>query len=153
MMKKFNRFTKINIFLCLILVTVAVSCKVEKKGSYKNEMEKDISGSWKIKAATRNGVDLKALAPEAIEAFRVTFSGGNKFTLTNPVPFLALKNGSYSFDDPITPFQITLTAEGGTPATTPFSYPVNSGVRNISLVFSSGCSLNTYVYTLEKATN
>lgn len=149
-MKKRNNLIALNAFLLAIVLMLAASCKVEEKASFKDENAKSISGTWKIKSATRNGTDLATLVPTEINDFRVKFNSDQTFTLTNTIPFLAVSNGTYSFDDPITPFSITMTDGDGNAATTSFNFPISTGKRLIKLSFSPGCGLNSYIYTLEK---
>ncbi len=151
-MKKLNEFGKINILLIIISLMVWTSCKVDKITPV-TETVKDISGSWKIIKATRNGGDLIGIVDSNyinFNKFRITFKDGN-YTVDNPLPFIVSQNGKYSLDDPQYPFKITFTETGATtPASTAFTYPNVNGVRILTLVFSPGCNLNTYSYSLEK---
>ncbi len=134
----------ISITGCLLLLTF-LSCKKEKMAS-SAEPVKDISGSWKIIKAMRNGTDLTARF--SFGDFRINFAD-SAYTLTNLVPFITSKNGTWRFDDKNYPFQITFTA-GGEVKTSTFLYPVVNGVRNIVISFSPGCASNIYQYTLQK---
>jgi len=122
------------------------SCKVENLNPI-NEPVKDISGSWQVIKATRNGTDLTSIVDFSL--FRVNFTAGN-YTLVNSLPFIVQQNGTYSLNNPQYPFQIIFTAAGGTPVATAFNYPIVDGQRILTLTFSPGCPQNSYVYTLQK---
>jgi len=152
-MKKLNKLGKLKcLFFVALSLIIWASCKTDKINPI-SEPVKDISGSWKIIKATRNGSDLTALVDSNIYSFskfRINFSGG-KYTVTNPLPFIVSQSGTYSLDNPQYPFQITFSATGSTtPASTSFTYPVVGGVRVLTLVFAPGCPQNTYSYSLEK---
>ena len=148
-MKKLNKFKFL--FFALLLLAVA-SCKVDKIKDV-TEPVKDISGSWRIIKATRNGTDLTTVVDTniySISKFRINFSGG-KYTITNPLPFLVTGDGTYALDNPQYAFTITFSATGSTtPVSTAFSYPIVDGTRVLNLVFSPGCPQTTYTYSLEK---
>lgn len=131
----------------------AVSCKTENLVPKVNESVKNIDGTWKIASATLNGTDIFNTIPDAmthLSGFGVTFSDG-KYTLTNPIPFIVETNGTYTFNDPQYPFDISFTPTGATTAVkSTFLFPVVQGQRRVTLTFSPGCSKNIYVYTLKK---
>jgi hypothetical protein len=70
--------------------------------------------------------------------------------MLNKLPFLVNDDGKFSLDDPQYPFKITFTANGATAVSTPFTYPVVNGKRQLSITFSPGCPNNSYVYVLQK---
>ena len=149
-MKKSNKI--IYSLAILLLSLVWVSCKTDRINGI-TEPAKDISGSWKIIKATRNGTDLFSLLDTNyynLNKFRVTFNEG-KYTVVNPLPFIVSQNGAYALDNPQYPFKITFTETGSTtPVSTAFTYPIVDGARVLTLVFSPGCPQNTYSYTLVK---
>src|ERR1700744_2996004 len=106
-MKKFNRI----IFLLGIVVMFSwMSCKTDKINAI-TEPVKDITGSWKVVKATRNGTDILALLDTNyynFNKFRVVFAAG-KYTLVNQLPFIVTQNGTYSLDNPQYPFKITFS--------------------------------------------
>jgi len=130
----------------VLLLFTWTSCKVEGISPI-NEPVKDISGSWQVIKATRNGTDLTSLVD--FTQFRVNFQSGN-YTLVNSLPFIVSQNGTYSLNNPQYPFQIAFTAAGTTPVATSFNYPIVNGKRILTLTFSPGCPQNSYVYTLQK---
>ncbi|OMP79359.1 DUF5004 domain-containing protein [[Flexibacter] sp. ATCC 35208] len=129
--------------LCLLLF----SCKTEEISPV-GEAPKNISGSWKILNATRNGTDITNAFD--FTQFRVKFDSTGNYTIVNRVPFLVNANGTYVLDDPAYPFRITFTPQGGSAVATPFNYITTAGVRQLNLTFVPGCELNAYIYTLEK---
>lgn len=129
---------------CLLLLTFS-SCKKEKV-EIADEPVKDISGSWKIIKALRNGTDITDRFK--FDDFRITFTDST-YTLKNLVPFITSKDGTWRFDDPLYPFEITFTSAGNA-NTSNLLYPVVDGVRNMVISFSPGCTLNTYQYTMQK---
>lgn len=150
-MKKLN---KTSLLLIVLSLLVWASCKTDKINPIV-EPVKDISGSWKVIKATRNGADILGIVDTNyinFNKFRITFSNGT-YTLVNPLPFIVSQNGSYSLDNPQYPFKITFTQTGSgstTPVATAFSYPIVNGIRVLTLVFAPGCPQNIYSYSLVK---
>jgi hypothetical protein len=130
----------------VLFLFIWTSCKVEGLNPA-SEPVKDISGSWQVIKATRNGADLTSLID--FSQFRVNFQAGN-YTLVNNLPFIVSQNGTYSLNSPQYPFQIAFTAAGAAPVATSFNYPIVNGKRILTLSFSPGCPQNAYVYTLQK---
>ncbi|MBB5394094.1 DUF5004 domain-containing protein [Mucilaginibacter sp. AK015] len=142
-----KKFYNIKGMMLLLLVTLmAAACKTEKVLP-KQEALKDISGSWQVIKATRNGTDLAGLVD--FGQFRINFDGSG-YKLTNRLPFIVNQDGMFALDDPEYPYKITFTAAGGTPVSTAFTYPIVNGKRQLSLTFSPGCANNSYVYVLQK---
>lgn len=133
--------------LVAALLTCIASCKTERFAPV-DESVKDLSGTWRVVKATRNGTDLTTVINFA--EFKVKFDATGNYTLVNPLPFIVSKDGKYKLDDPNYPFKITFTATGGQPLVTAFNYPIIAGARQLNLTFSPGCSLNTYIYTMVK---
>lgn len=133
-------------FICMLAIWSG--CKVENISPVQ-ESVKDISGSWKVLKATRNGSDITSAVD--FTQFRVNFDAAGNYTLVNRLPFIVSGNGKYLFDDPNYPFKVFFNVTGGTTLSTAFSYPIINGVRQINITFSPGCTLNTYVYTLVKS--
>lgn len=146
-MKSFYHNATKRWLIVIAVITVLASCKVEHLAPAA-ESTKDISGSWTVIAATRNGTDLTTVVD--FSQFKITFNEG-KYTLANKLPFIVNQDGTYSLDDPNYPFQITFKATGGTTASTAFNFPIVNGTRHLTLTFSPGCPDNTYVYTLQKS--
>jgi hypothetical protein len=145
-MKNIKLLRQLMVLTISALLAGLASCKTEKFAPA-TEATKDISGSWMVTAATRNGTDLTTLVD--FSQFRVNFSNG-AYTLTNKLPFIVSQNGTYSLDDPQYPFKISFKVTGGNTVATAFNYPIVNGVRTLTLTFSPGCTQNSYVYTLKK---
>jgi hypothetical protein len=125
------------------------SCKIEKVAPVA-ESAKDLTGTWKVIQATRNGTNLIPIYD--FSQFSIKFDAATgSYNLINPVPFLVSADGKFSLDDPQYPFKLTFTATGGQPVATAFNYPINNGSRQIILTFSPGCAQNTYVFTFSKS--
>jgi len=143
---------KILFLVGVLSVLLWTSCKTDKINPI-SEPTKDITGTWKVVKATRNGTDLFPLLDTNyynLNKFMVKFNEG-KYTLINPLPFIVSGDGTYSLDNPQYAFKITFTQTGSTtPVSTTFSYPIANGVRTLTLLFSPGCTGNTYSYTLLK---
>jgi len=144
------KFTKFFIPCVLVIVMAWASCKVDRVSPV-TEAVKDISGTWKVVKATRNGTDITAYNGVDFSQFNIVFKSGT-YTLNNRLPFLTDTSGTYSLNDPQYPMQITFSPTGEPAVKTDFVYPIVTGVRNIDLTFSAnpGCNSNTYIYTLQK---
>lgn len=151
-MKKLNNFNKLNFLLIVLAILVWSSCKTDKITPI-TEPVKDLTGTWKVVKASRNGADLFSLVDTSVikfNSFTIKFNGGN-YTLSNPLPFIVSQNGTYSLDNPQFPFSIKFTETGASaPVSTAFTYPIVNGVRVLTLVFSPGCPQNSYSYSLVK---
>jgi hypothetical protein len=145
-MKKNNILKQCGFLLIAIAAIFMASCKAERVLPVR-ESVKDITGSWQVIRATRNGTELTSLID--FTKFRVNFKDGG-YTIENPLPFLVNTNGKFTLDDPEYPFKITFIATGGTAVSTPFNYPIVNGKRQLSITFSPGCTSNSYVYVLQK---
>jgi hypothetical protein len=141
-------FKKQTYLIISLIAMLWTSCKIERVAPI-TESKKDLTGTWKVLQATRNGTNLIPLFD--FSQFSITFNASaNTYTLNNPVPFIVPANGKFSLDDPQYPYSITFTATGGQPIPTAFNYPIIGGVRQIIMTFSPGCSKNSYVFTLSK---
>ncbi len=130
----------------MLLAAIVFSCKKEKI-TYPDEPVKEVNGTWKITQALRNGTDMTSRFD--FSHFRINFSDST-YTITEPVPFIVSKDGTWGFDDPHYPFRMFFHATGDTATSSTIQYPVVAGVRNIIISFSPGCRTNTYQYTLIK---
>jgi len=137
---------------CLFIAAMAFlwsSCKMERIAPV-TESTKDLTGTWKVVQATRNGTNLIPIYD--FSQFSIKFDAATgSYNLLNPVPFIVGADGKFSLDDPQYPYQLTFTAAGGQPVATAFNYPIINGARQIIMTFSPGCAQNTYVFTLSKS--
>lgn len=141
-----KKFVLVFILIPSLLILVTNSCKRENTTIY-SEANKNVVGTWKITAVTRNGVDITNYFD--FSAFNITFNEDGSYVITNPVPFVVSKNGKWVLDDLTHPLHISFTQNGNALTfTNEFNYPVVSGVRRIILTGSPGCVKNTYQYAL-----
>jgi len=151
-MKKLQQFNKGTLLLMVVSMLIWSSCKTENIKPV-SEPVKDLTGTWRIIQATRNGTNLLPLVDSSyinFSKFSIVFNGSN-YSLVNPLPFIVSANGTYSLDNPQYPFVITFKQSGSTtPVSTAFTYPIVNGIRVLTLVFSPGCPQNSYSYSLEK---
>jgi hypothetical protein len=131
------------------LAILWTSCKIERIAPVA-ESTKDLTGTWKVIQATRNGTNLLPIFDFSQFSIKFDATTGN-YNLINPVPFIVGTDGKFSLDDPQYPYQLTFTATGGQPVPTAFNYPIINGARQIIMTFSPGCTQNTYVFTLSKS--
>jgi hypothetical protein len=116
------------------------------------EPVKDLTGSWYITKATRNGTDITKVMD--FSAFRITFKSDSTYTIDNYLPFLVRQDGSWNVNDPQYPTQL-LFREGTSagPDISFFEYQTVKGERQITLSFTPGCQNNVYSYVLERVSN
>lgn len=118
--------------------------------SYKaSEPLKDLSGTWTIETASRNGIDIT----EAYDfsKFQLHLNADGTFKMDNYLPFVVKKDGTWSTDDAQHPFHLTFKEGGETEGTTvELKYPIVNGERSLSIGLSPGCYTNTYVYTMKR---
>ncbi|GAA3917331.1 DUF5004 domain-containing protein [Chitinophaga oryziterrae] len=136
-----------NRYILIIAIWLFSSCRVEEIAPLA-EAPKNVTGSWKVIKATRNGTDITTAFD--FTQFRLKFDSTDNYILINKLPFLVNKNGKYKLDDPAYPFKLTMTPDGGSAVSTSFNYPTIAGIRQLSLTFIPGCELNSYIYTLER---
>jgi hypothetical protein len=154
-MKKINTQIVLSGLIAVFCLLFGASCKTNEITPV-TESVKDLTGTWRVTKATRNGTNLFSLLDTTVYSFSkftIAFKSGS-YTLSNALPFIVNQNGTYSLDNPQYPFQITFTQTGSTaPVATSFTYPIVNGQRVLTLVFSPGCTQNTYSYSLEKISN
>ena len=146
--------------LSIICLAMLASCKTEKV-NIPPEPHKDITGTWRITTAVRNGAILfndpiTQNGSDIIKngydfsTFRITFKDGT-YTINDTAPFLVSNNGTWTFDQPSFTQLLIFTEDGGAAAvTSDFDYPVTAGKRQIIFSFKPGCGKNSYQYTLDK---
>ena len=135
------------LLLPILCSLVLFACKPEMLIA-PSEPAKDLSGSWQIIKATRNGTDLTMRFN--FSQFRIRFTDST-YTIDSLVPFIVNRSGKWAFDDPTYPFTLSFQATDSSAKTSPLLFPVTGGQRNLIITFSPGCSANTYQYTLQKA--
>ena len=133
---------------CIVLTGwLLFSCKIEHPTPAREAL-KNITGSWGIIHATRNGTDMTNGFD--FTKFRIVFTDST-YAVDSLLPFIVTTKGRWVFDDPQYPFSLIFTpTDSSKSITAPFLFPVTGGVRNIILTFSPGCPSNSYQYTLQK---
>ena len=117
-----------------------------------SEATKDLSGTWKISTATRNGTDITAVVDFSQFALHLNTDG--TYTLENYLPFVARHDGTWSIDDPKYPFKLFFTEAGSQDTThVEMNYPIQNGARELLIKLSPGCGSNTYTYTMVRTSN
>lgn len=146
MKNKFYSYRKLMFLLAVALITGACS-EFKDKTNYDDAIEsvKDLSGTWKILKATRNGQDITNMMD--FSQFRLNLESDGAYTIDHYLPFLVQNNGQWAVDDPQFPFKLIFTESGAAaPLTSELYYPVVEGKRQINLTFSPGCHSNSYTY-------
>ena len=150
---KFISYTKM-IVVTLLLVCITSSCDEFKDQSpdIQEEGIKDVSGSWKIMKASRNGVDITTSFD--FSKFRLNINQDKTYSIDEYIPFLVRDNGTWDTDDAHYPFKLSFKeANAPEPIVSILNYPVSGGKRVIKLTFTPGCHSNSYTYELERVSN
>lgn len=134
--------------MAALSVSSCLELNGEEPGIVQEERAKDITGTWKIREAYRNQVDIMELMD--FSQFRIKFSADEAYEIEHHLPFIVQQNGKWQLDDPQYPFSISFTPEGSDVVKTGFDYPITGGQRVMRLTFSPGCSNNEYLYVLER---
>lgn len=139
-------FKKHYVWLGLVVIALLASCRANKLDLV--EPQKDLTGKWKVIKVVQNSLDITSEVD--LSKFVITFDK-NTYTLTDPIPFMVSKNGTWSFNDPRYPFSVSFAAEGAaSPASSELGYPIIEGKRGMIVSFNTGCEANTYKYTLKQ---
>ena len=135
------------------VMTVSCSTFIDETNPYAvKEAMKDLSGTWRLKTVTRNGVNITQQMD--FSRFRLILHSDGTYSIQNYLPFVVSADGTWAVNDPQHPMLLTFKEEGATEGINlDFSYPVVDGNRALSITLSPGCYTNSYVYTLyrEKA--
>ena len=131
------------------VVLVAAGCdEFRDKTDYGSFTEpvKDLSGTWTIVTAIRNGLDITAMMD--FSKFKLNLNPDGTYTMDNYLPFLVRENGVWSTGDPRFPFTLTFKENSAAePVVSKLYYPAVDGERRISLTFfSDACAGNAYTY-------
>lgn len=128
-----------------------------KTGDLIAEPAKNIEGAWAIDKIIRNDEDITARVD--INDFQLLFqrdtavAGGEsgQYKITDGAPFAVSGDGTWALNDPAYPFYLSLTpGSAETPVRVKFYFPASGGQNEIKLIFSPGCTSNTYQYLLKK---
>ena len=138
------------VMAALLVGVMAVSCSTfsdEANPYAAREAMKDMSGTWRLKTVTRNGVNITQQMD--FTRFRLNLNSDGTYSIQNYLPFVVSGDGTWEVNDPQHPMLLTFkengTAEG---INLDFAYPIVDGSRALSITLSPGCHTNSYVYTL-----
>lgn len=142
------------VFLALLMVSCEEKVNIPE-GAFQ-ERPRNISGTWAVTSATRNGTDMTDRFD--FSGFRLVITenenGGIQYTINNAAPFLVRSNGTITPDDPAYPFALTFQESGSaTGALAELTSPILSEHSPLVLEFSTGCGANVYSYSFEKVEN
>ncbi len=113
------------------------------------EALKDLSGVWKLKTVTRNGIDITTQMD--FSKFTLNLNSDGSYFIDNYLPFIVRENGTWCTDDPACPFMISFKEQTANASIdVELSYPVVNGKRALAITHSPGCYSNTYTYILER---
>ena len=111
------------------------------------EAMKDMSGTWRLKTVTRNGVNITQQMD--FSRFRLNLNADGTYSIQNYLPFVVSGDGTWAVNDPQHPMLLTFKENGSAEGINlDFSYPIVDGSRTLSITLSPGCHTNSYVYTL-----
>jgi len=136
----------LTVMLAIIFIA-QLSCKKENT-DIPAEPIKEITGAWHVVKLLRNNIDISAFVD--LTGFSIEFKEDGSYTVSNQLPFIVTKPGTWTLDDQLRPFSISFVPQGGTAVSSNFNYPVVKGKRQMVLVFSPGCNKNSYEYTLQQ---
>jgi len=112
-----------------------------------SEAMKDMSGVWRLKTVTRNGVEITKQMD--FSKFRLHLNTDGKNRIENYLPFVVSNDGTWAVNDPQHPMQLSFKENGAAEGIDlDFNYPMSDGSRSLSITLSPGCPANSYVYML-----
>ena len=143
------------ISLTFILAMLFTGCSTfsDDSNSYGQvESIKDVSGTWVIKTASRNGVDVTK--DMDFSKFVLHLNADGTYHIENILPFVVRTDGTWRTDDQRMPLIIQFTENNATnPMTVQLNYPIVNGERQMLITHSPGCYSNSYVYSMVKVSN
>ncbi|MCR5269782.1 MAG: DUF5004 domain-containing protein [Prevotella sp.] len=113
------------------------------------EAVKNVSGVWKLKNVTRNDIDITS--DMDFSKFELHITNDGRYHIENYLPFVVEKDGTWTTDDPLYPFQLSFLEDGAANSVNVnFNFPVVNGQRTLFITLSPGCASNVYTYVLER---
>mgnify|MGYP006075528251 FL=1 len=138
------------VFLVVGLFLMCESPIFIPEGAFE-EVEVDMSGSWKITAAYRNGIEISDKFDFSDFGLKLNVSNSEATTYhieTKQVPFPVISDGNWKYNDPVYPTQMLLLSALDTAIIEFVASPI-SGFNEMRIQFQLGCSDNAYIYDLE----
>lgn len=136
------------------LIVVAVAAMMAACSTFTDETNpyaveeamKDMSGTWRLKSVTRNGINITQQMD--FSQFRMVLNADGTYAIRNYLPFVVKRNGTWRVNDPQHPMLLSLKEYGEAESIDlDFNYPVVDGSRALSITLSPGCHTNSYVYS------
>ena len=129
------------------VMMVACSTFTDETNPYAvEEAMKDMSGTWRLKTVTRNGINITQQMD--FSRFRLILDADGTYTIQNYLPFVVKENGTWKVNDPLHPMLLSFKENGEAEGIDlDFTYPVVDGSRALSITLSPGCHTNSYVYS------
>lgn len=116
------------------------------------EAVKNVSGVWTLKNVTRNDIDITS--DMDFSKFELHITNDGRYHIENYLPFVVEKDGTWTTDDPLYPYQLSFHEDGATSrVNVNFNFPVVNGQRTLLITLSPGCASNVYTYVLERKNN
>jgi hypothetical protein len=115
------------------------------------EVTVDMSGSWKITSAYRNGIEISDKFDFTGFGLKLDFDNSEATAYqieTKQVPFPVISDGNWKYNDPVYPTQMHLFSTLDTAIIEFVESPI-SGFNEMRIKFQLGCSDNVYIYDLE----
>tara|TARA_B110000046_G_scaffold173026_1_gene195256 strand:- start:195 stop:674 length:480 start_codon:yes stop_codon:yes gene_type:complete len=140
-------------FLIFLVIGVFLMCESPvfiPDGAFK-EATVDMSGSWKITSAYRNGIEISDKFDFSGFGLKLDFDNSEATAYhieTKQVPFPVISDGNWKYNDPVYPTQMLLLSTLDTAIIEFVESPI-SGFNEMRIKFQLGCSDNVYIYDLE----
>lgn len=139
----------------LIFLTISVFLMCESpifipEGAFQ-EFPIDMSGSWKITSAYRNGIEISEKFDFSSFGLNLNFNNIEEATYqisSNKVPFPVISDGNWEYDDSVYPTGMFFFNPFDTSFIEFAEAPI-TGFDKMQIKFQLGCSDNIYIYDLE----
>jgi hypothetical protein len=148
-----NKITKV----AFVLLTTVMLSTCDKFSTTETDLfeetEKDLSGVWKLRKVTRNGIDITTLMD--FSQFSLDLKEDGEYVIGNYLPFVVKNAGKWNVDDPLYPFHLIFEEEGGNTeeVSVEIEYMIVNGKRSLSIEHSPGCFSNSYTYVFDRTDN
>jgi len=141
------------VILIFLMIGVFLMCQSPifiPEGAFQ-EFPVDMSGSWKITSAYRNGMEISEKFDFNSFGLKLNFNNSEKTTYqisTNKVPFPVISDGNWEYDDLYILLECFFFNSFDTSFIEFAEAPI-TGFDKMQIKFQLGCSDNVYIYNLE----
>jgi hypothetical protein len=141
------------VILIFLMIGVFLMCQSPifiPEGAFQ-EFPVDMSGSWKITSAYRNGMEISEKFDFNSFGLKLNFKNSEETTYqisTNKVPFPVISDGNWEYDDSVYPTGMFFFNSFDTSFIEFAEAPI-TGFDKMQIKFQLGCSDNVYIYNLE----